>query len=63
VFRGHGAFQLRDGQIGGDGVFKAADTTKTVAVLGGTGAYEGARGSLTFTEVKNGSQDTFHLLS
>jgi hypothetical protein len=62
VFRGHGTFRLHDGQIVADGVFRIANATNTVAVLGGTGAYEGARGSLTFTEVEHGSQDTFHLL-
>ena len=62
VFRGHGAFRLPDGQLLADGVFRIANATNTVAVLGGTGAYEGARGSLTFTEVEHGSQDTFHLL-
>ena len=62
VFRGHGTFRFHDGQIVADGVFKIANATNTVAVLGGTGAYEGARGSLTFTEVEHGSQDTFHLL-
>jgi hypothetical protein len=62
VFRGHGTFRLHDGQIEADGVFRIANATNTVAVLGGTGAYEGARGSLTFTEVARGSQDTLHLL-
>jgi hypothetical protein len=62
VFRGHGTFQLHDGQIVADGIFRIANATNTVAVLGGTGAYEGARGSLTFTEVEHGSRDTFHLL-
>src|SRR4051812_23862224 len=62
VFRGHGAFKLRDGQVAVDGVLRPANATNTVAVLGGTGAYEGARGSLTFTQVSNGSQDTFHML-
>jgi hypothetical protein len=62
VFRGHGAFKLRDGQIAADGILRPANATNTVAVQGGTGAYEGARGSLTFTQVSNGSQDSFHLL-
>jgi hypothetical protein len=62
VFRGHGAFVLHDGQIVADGVFRIANATNTVAVLGGTGAYASARGSMTFTEVEHGSQDTFHLL-
>jgi hypothetical protein len=62
VFRGHGAFKLRDSQIAADGIVRPANTTNTVPVLGGTGAYEGTRGSLTFTQVRDGSQDTFHLL-
>jgi allene oxide cyclase-like protein len=62
VFRGHGTFRLHHGQIAADGVFVVAKATKTIAVLGGTGAYEGARGSMTFTDVEGGSQDTFHLL-
>ena len=62
VFRGHGAFKLRDGQIAADGLLRPAHTTNTVAVLGGTGVYEGARGSLSFTQVQSGSQNTFHQL-
>jgi hypothetical protein len=62
VFSGHGTFRLHDGQIVADGVFKIANATNTVAVLGGTGAYAGARGNLTFTEVEHGSQDTFRQL-
>ena len=62
VFRGHGTFRLHDGQIAVDGVFRPANATNTMAVLGGSGAYAGARGSLTFTEVRQGSQDTFQLL-
>jgi hypothetical protein len=62
VFRGHGAFRLHEGQIAADGVFAVAKATKTVAVLGGTGAYEAAHRSLTFTEGEGGSQDSFHLL-
>src|SRR4051794_6097925 len=62
VFRGHGAFKLRDGQIAADGILRPANATNIVAVLGGTGAYEGARGSLPFTQVSNGSQDPFPLL-
>ena len=61
-FKGHGVFQLHDGQIVVDGVTKAASASNTVAVIGGTGAYKGARGSMTFTETRKGSQDTIHLL-
>lgn len=62
VLRGHGAFKLRDGQIAAEGIVRPANATNTVAVVGGTGAYAGARGSLAFTEVPDGSQDTIHLL-
>src|SRR4051794_26839625 len=62
IFRGHGTFKLHDGQITADGILRPANTTNTVPVLGGTGAYEGTRGSLSFTQVQSGSQDTFHLL-
>jgi hypothetical protein len=62
VFRGHGTFRLHDGQIAVDGVFRSANATNTIAALGGSGAYAGARGSLTLTEIKQGSQDTIHLL-
>ena len=61
VFRGHGALWLHDGQITADGLFRPANPTNTIAVLGGTGAYEGARGSLTFTEVTQGSRETVHI--
>ncbi len=61
-FKGHGVFRLHDGQIVVDGITKAASTINTVAVVGGTGAYKGARGSMTFTETTNGSQDLIHLL-
>src|SRR3954453_16123691 len=50
VFRGHGAFKLHDGQITADGILRPANTTDTIPVLGGTGAYEGAHGSLSFTQ-------------
>jgi hypothetical protein len=55
---GHGAFQLRDGQIAAEGVFRPANATSTVAVRAPTTG----RGTLTFTEVPNGSRDTFRLL-
>src|SRR4051794_14503920 len=61
-FKGHGVFQLHDGQIVVDGITKAASRTNTVAVVGGTRAYNGARGSMTFTETTNGSHDTIRLL-
>jgi len=62
VFRGHGAFKLRSGQIAAEGIVRPANATNTVPVLGGTGAYAGARGSMTFRDVPGGSQDTFELL-
>ena len=45
--------KLRDGDIMGAFVFRGEEP-RTVAVTGGTGAYEGARGSITFAEKKIG---------
>ena len=62
TLKGHGTFRLHDGQLVADGVLKPANASNTIAVIGGTGNYVGARGTLTFGEVHGGSQDTFHLL-
>jgi hypothetical protein len=57
--------RLRDGDIMGAFVFRGEEP-RTVAVTGGTGAYEGARGSITFAEQKIGrrtlDQARIHLL-
>jgi hypothetical protein len=58
----HGVLRLANGQIVAEGVFKGSQNTSTLAVIGGAGAYEGARGSFTSKTVKGGTQDTVHLL-
>lgn len=58
-----GAFRLKDGAISVVGASVGGDTgTFTAAVVGGTGAYEGARGMVTFVSSKTGFTDTVHLL-
>jgi hypothetical protein len=47
--------KLRDGDIMGAFVFRGEEP-RTVAVTGGTGAYEGARGSITFARKKIGQR-------
>jgi hypothetical protein len=57
-----GAFRLPDGIITLATSIKGSPKTVTAAVTGGTGAYQGARGSLTSTTVEGGSEDTITLL-
>jgi hypothetical protein len=63
VFLVHGVFKLADGQIAFTGVIRD-QRLNTEAVIGGTGAYEGARGSVRSTDVDGGTgaQDEIHLL-
>jgi hypothetical protein len=62
VLLGTVTFALSDGsQIAGAGTFTPGQTAR-VAVTGGTGAYEGARGTIVSQEVQGGSQDTLTLL-
>ena len=51
-----------DDQIVAGGLFRPARQTAAIPIVGGAGAYEGARGSLTSVDVRGGSQDTLHLL-
>jgi hypothetical protein len=53
-----GVFRLNDGMISLATTIKGSPKTVTAAVTGGTGAYVGARGSLTSMTVKGGSEDT-----
>lgn len=57
-----GAFRLRDGIIALTTSIKGEPRTVTAAVTGGTGAYNGARGTLLSRTVKGGSEDTITLL-
>lgn len=61
TYLGHAVVKLRDGQIVGVFAFKPAKTG-TFAVVGGTGAYEGARGSITEVDQGTGGLDTVRLL-
>ena len=45
-----GTFRLRDGRIHWGGVARHSDKPYVFPVLGGTGAYAGARGTMTVTE-------------
>jgi hypothetical protein len=55
-------FAFSDGsQISGVGTFTPGKTAR-VSITGGTGAYEGARGTIVSQEVQGGSQDTLTLL-
>jgi allene oxide cyclase-like protein len=58
-----GAYRLKDGQISVVGAIVGADTgTFSATVTGGTKAYEGARGTVTFRSTKTGFMDTLRLL-
>jgi hypothetical protein len=61
---GRGALKLADGEIIVEGLLRSTDSphTDTLAVVGGTGAYEGARGSFSSEQASSGSQDTIRLL-
>jgi hypothetical protein len=53
-----GVVRLNEGMITLATTIKGDPKTVTAAVTGGTGKYVGARGSLTSTTVKGGSEDT-----
>ena len=58
-----GAYRLKDGAISVVGAIVGSDTgTFSAAVVGGTGGYRGARGTVTFRSTKTGFTDTLHLL-
>ena len=58
------SYRLGDGTITASDAFVGSEsTTWTAAIVGGTGAYEGARGTLTSVANKDGSHtDTLRLL-
>jgi hypothetical protein len=56
----NGTYDLRDGTLAISAVMRGVPR---IAVVGGTGAYEGARGSITFRELpRDRTEDTIHLL-
>ena len=57
----NGTYDLRDGSLAASAVLAGDDAT--IAVVGGTGAYEGARGSITDRDLpRDRTEDTVHLL-
>ena len=59
-----GIFQLAGGTIAVSALVKFSDSSPTfqLAVVGGTGAYEGANGQVTIEDLEDGnSRDTIHL--
>ena len=61
-----GVFKLASGTISGTGISSASSRKTTISITGGTGAYEGARGSVTSVDRTNKqnspADDTIHLL-
>lgn len=54
-------FALRNGTLAASAALKGEDAS--IAVVGGTGAYEGARGSITDRDLpRDRTEDTIHLL-
>jgi hypothetical protein len=57
----NGTYALRNGTLAASAVVIRGDAN--IAVVGGTGAYEGARGSITDTDLpRERTEDTVHLL-
>jgi hypothetical protein len=61
-----GVWKLANGTLTGTALGTLTGRTTTIAITGGTGAYEGARGSITSVARSNAdnapSDDTIHLL-
>jgi hypothetical protein len=57
----NGTYALRDGTLAANAVIRGGEAT--IALVGGTGAYEGARGSITDRDLPRGrTEATVHLL-
>lgn len=57
-----GTFALKDGTIAVAALQRGEPTTQQLAVTGGTGAYDGARGTIVARMLKSGTEDTITLL-
>ena len=58
-----GTFTLPDGTLEGAATTSInGDSVDHVAILGGTGAYEGASGTIVSAPTKTGSNDTVHVI-
>jgi hypothetical protein len=62
IASGDSVVNLRDGQIVVAGAARVGDASQPGAVTGGTGAYEGARGSAAATATDQGAETTIRLL-
>jgi hypothetical protein len=61
----YGTFGLKGGQLAGIATVRGDGLTTRIAIVGGTGAYEGARGSVISVSRGNNSlysDDTIHLM-
>ena len=56
-----GVMELTDGTITFAAVLRSDGRAVTAAVTGGTGTYDGARGSVTSTPIRGGSRDVVTL--
>jgi hypothetical protein len=57
-----GVYSLAGGTIAGQVVFPGPRPVTRIAITGGTGAYEGARGSIISRDRRNDTVDTIRLL-
>lgn len=57
-----GTFALNDGTIAVAALQRGEPITQQLAVTGGTGAYDGARGTIVARMLKSGTEDTITLL-
>jgi hypothetical protein len=55
-------YELKDGHIAAAATVRGESPSTVSAITGGTGAYEGARGTATAVEGRYESKDTLHLL-
>jgi hypothetical protein len=58
----YGTFALRDGTLAVAALQHGEPKTQQLAILGGTGAYDGARGTILARTRKAGTEDTITLL-
>jgi hypothetical protein len=62
IYTCSGTFALNDGTIAIAALQRGEPTTQKLAVTGGTGAYNGARGTIVARMLKSGTEDTITLL-
>ena len=62
IYTCSGTFALNDGTIAVAALQRGEPTTQQLAVTGGTGAYDGARGTIVARMLKSGTEDTIRPL-